>query len=361
MRSARASELRPLPDRDDRPFTVDFVSTRFHGSKRKLAAWLWSSFGRLTFDTALDLFGGTGAVSHLLKSAGKEVMYNDILRSNFDAAVALIKNRNVTLDEDDVDEILQRRSSLNYPTFIADTFDGIYFTPDENRWLDQTIYNINSLPADEYKRSLALFALYQSCMIKRPYNLFHRANLYMRTADVARSFGNLATWNKPFPYFFKKFVTEANRAVFDNGRNNSAAMVDALDAPTGADLVYIDPPYVSDTKASTDYFGFYHFLEGLSGYDVWPDRVNYGTKHRSIVGPQSAWTNPLMISGELQRVVQRYADSILAISYRDDGIPAVSTICSMLADVGKQVQVIRIAQKYALSTKDMHEVLIVGR
>jgi hypothetical protein len=46
---------------------------------------------------------------------------------------------------------------------------------------------------NEYKRAIAYSALCQACLAKRPYNLFHRANLYMRTQDVERSFGNKTT------------------------------------------------------------------------------------------------------------------------------------------------------------------------
>ncbi len=48
------------------------------------------------------------------------------------------------------------------------------------------------------KKAMFLWALFQSCISKRPYNLFHRKNLYVRTADVKRNFGNKTTWDKPF-------------------------------------------------------------------------------------------------------------------------------------------------------------------
>ena len=40
---------------------------------------------------------------------------------------------------------------------------------------------------NEKKQALAYFALFQSCIIKRPYNLFHRKNLYVRTKEMKRS------------------------------------------------------------------------------------------------------------------------------------------------------------------------------
>ncbi|MGB8267590.1 MAG: DNA adenine methylase [Candidatus Velthaea sp.] len=339
---------------------VDFVSTRFHGSKRKLLDWIWSNTRDLLFDSVLDLFGGTGAVSHMFKAAGKSVTYNDFMRFNWYIGRALVENSSVSLTREDVDTVLTRHSDVTYPSFISETFGGIYFTDVENAWLDQTVHNITTLLVDDHKRAVAFFALFQACTIKRPYNLFHRSNLYMRTANVTRSFGNHTTWNKPFPLFFRQFVGEANAAIFDNGRQNRAINMDALEAPRDYDLVYIDSPYVSNTKTATDYFAFYQFLEGLADYFDWPNRVDESSKHRAIPSPRSPWTRPKEITGAFKAVFDRYRTSTLVVSYRDDGIPTVEELCEMLASVGKNTRIFRLPQKYVLSNKDTHEVLVIA-
>ena len=58
---------------------------------------------------------------------------------------------------------------------------------------------------------LARHALNQACLMKRPFNLFHRKNLYIRTANVERQFGNKTTWETPFPTLFTRLVKEANQ------------------------------------------------------------------------------------------------------------------------------------------------------
>ena len=96
----------------------------------------------------------------------------------------------------DVDFLLNSQPQPN--GFIADTFRDIYFLDEENRWLDMVVSNIESLSALysnaklRYKKAIAYNALFQSCLAKRPYNLFHRKNLDMRTRDVERSFGNFS-------------------------------------------------------------------------------------------------------------------------------------------------------------------------
>ncbi len=198
-----------------------FPSTRFQGSKAKLVDWIWENIKDIPFDTALDAFGGTGAVAHMLKRHGKQVTYNDSLRFNYLIGKALIENSSVTLSEEDMTWILQRHAGVQYPTLIQDTFRDIYYADDENMWLDQVTTNIRAFP-DPYKQALAFFALFQACIIKRPFNLFHRRNLYIRLKDVHRSFGNKTSWDKPFEQWFRQFVAEANLAVFDNGRHDKA-------------------------------------------------------------------------------------------------------------------------------------------
>ncbi|MCK4249017.1 MAG: DNA adenine methylase, partial [Candidatus Omnitrophica bacterium] len=136
-----------------------FPSTRYQGSKNKILDWISYAVKDLHFDTVLDAFGGTGSVGYLFKKQGKQVFYNDYLKFNYIIGVALIENNNVFLNEDDLDFILQKHNDINYPTFIHDTFHDIYFTDEENQWIDVVVTNIGQLE-DIYKKSLAYYALF---------------------------------------------------------------------------------------------------------------------------------------------------------------------------------------------------------
>lgn len=172
-------------------------STRYQGSKLKLCSWIWDQIKHLRFHSVLDVFGGTGSVSYHLKSNGKAVTYNDSLRFNYLIATALIANNKTKLLGPEVDELLRPDPHVRYENLIASTFDDVYFTSEENVWLDVVTQNI-ALISSRYKKALAYFALFQSCIVKRPYNLFHRKNLYMRTAKVKRTFHNKNKWDAPF-------------------------------------------------------------------------------------------------------------------------------------------------------------------
>ncbi|HGE72126.1 TPA: hypothetical protein ENX78_14910 [Candidatus Poribacteria bacterium] len=108
--------------------TIKFPSTRYQGSKAKIASWIWEQIADLNFTTCLDAFGGTGAVAYLLKQKGKKVTYNDILRFNYYIGLAIIENDREHLEYEEIDWLLQRHPEIKYPSFIYNNFVDIYYT-----------------------------------------------------------------------------------------------------------------------------------------------------------------------------------------------------------------------------------------
>lgn len=335
-------------------------STRYQGSKYKVIDWIDYYTKDLKFDSVLDAFGGTGCVGYMFKKKGKRVFYNDFLKFNHLIGMALIENKATILSEGDIDSILRKDPTVQYPTFISDTFHDVYFTDDENEWLDFVSMNIRRID-DKYKRALAYYGLFQSCIIKRPYNLFHRKNLYIRTADVERSFGNKRTWDTPFDVHFRKFVKEGNEAVFDNGKENKSINLDVFDLNVGADLVYIDTPYISEKGSAVNYFDFYHFLEGIVSYDQWENLIDQKSKHKKIKNGKSEWCRKGEIHNAFEKLFQKFRNSLLVISYRDDGTPTIDELVSMLMKYKKSVDIQKIDYKYALSNGVSKEVLLIAR
>lgn len=328
----------------------DFPSTRYQGSKNKLLGWIWENVEGLDFETALDAFGGTGSVAYLFKKMGKKVVYNDLLKSNYTIGLALIENDSETLTAKDIEFLMTKHQGNDYSSFIEETFHDIYFYDEENVWLDMVVNNIERLRG-KYKKALAFYALFQACIIKRPYNLFHRKNLYMRSADVDRSFGNKATWDTPFEVHFRNFVEEANSYVYNNGKKCKALCWDAMQVSGEYDLVYIDTPYISSKGIGVDYYDFYHFLEGLVGYKGWPKLVDYASKHRRMKPKKSPWTDKNLITEAFDKLFERYKDSKLVVSYRSDGIPSPETLISLLKKYkGENVRLETLNYKYVLST-----------
>jgi adenine-specific DNA methylase len=339
---------------------ANFPSTRFQGSKQKIVPWIWEVIRDLKFTTVLDAFGGSGSVAWLLKKQEKVVTYNDLLKFNWMIGLALIENQRELLSEAMVDNILNIQPGKRYPTFIGDTFQDVYFTDDENQWLDIVVTNIKEIK-DIYQQALGYFALFQACLVKRPFNLFHRKNLYLRLSDVERNFGNKTTWDRSFESLFRKYATEANRGVFNNFQKNQALNLDVFEAPAGYDLVYIDSPYISKQGIGTDYPGFYHFLEGLVQYPEWGRLIDYQTKHRRLRSFPSVWTSRKEIYPAFDRLFEKFRESILVVSYRLDGIPTIEELVALMKKYKRRVNEVRqYNYKYALSKKETAEVLLVG-
>lgn len=339
---------------------VPFPTTRYQGSKRKLIDWLWENIKNLPFQSALDVFGGTAVVSHLFKRAGKRTIYNDYLSFNQQIGMALIENSTLKLTEPEITNILEVDAQHPHPTIIQQNFAGIYYTDAENAWLDRTIYAIRNRLTNPYKQALAYYGLFQACLAKRPFNLFHRANLYMRLAQVRRQFGNKTTWDTPFEVHFRAAIAEANQAIFDNHQQNIALNVDALETPTGIDLVYLDPPYLNAKGVGVDYHTFYHFLEGIVRYDRWVDQIDFQSRHRRLQPLPSGWTNANTILSMFEALIARHQQSIIVLSYRDDGIPSKAQLIELLHAYKPHVQEASHTHQYALSRKELHEILLIA-
>ncbi len=356
--------LRPRPSLPKEFETYRFPTTRFQGSKSKIIPWIYEKVSSLKFDTVLDLFGGTGSVSHLFKTMRKTVDYNDLLKFNYIIGKALIENSYEKLEAKEIEEIISKNPGIDYPTFIAKTFKNIFYLNEENEWLDVVITNISRIE-DEYKKSIAYFGLFQACIIKRPYNLFHRANLYVRTSDVKRDFGNKTTWDKPFPDHFRNAIAEANREIFDNGKKCASYNYDAESFPDELthDLVYMDPPYVSEAGIGVDYLDFYHFLEGMIDYSNWGEKILERYKHLPIKGRgENPWTKKKKIQSKFESVFKKFQDSVIVVSYRNDGSPSVEKLAELLSTYKHNVEIHEISHKYVLSKNgESHEVLIIGK
>ena len=349
-------------------------TTRYQGSKRKILPWLYECIKSYEFNIVLDAFGGSGMVSYLFKRMGKRVTYNDLFLFNQLIGESIVENNRTLLTNNDVDFVLT--SNGNGSTFITDNFHGIYYLDDENQWLDRVIGNIISLDTFyegrklRHKKAIAYNALFQSCLAKRPYNLFHRRNLEMRTRDVERGFGNKATWDKPFAEHFRRFVKEINDAVFYSPEACRAICQDVFDIRTGHyDLVYLDPPYLKkrgEGNESSDYLRCYHFLEGIARYDEWARIIERETLNRRIAA--SFAPNYFKASEALEvfeRLIKKFRGSIIVLSYRYGGTPTIDELSEIMRKYKGHLDVYERYYKYALNKQNgdaalNREYLLVG-
>jgi DNA adenine methylase/adenine-specific DNA-methyltransferase len=101
--------------------------------------------------SALDAFSGSGVVSYLLKSLGYQVTSNDFLTFPTVIATATMANQTVKLTRADIERICG--PAADERNFIQSTFDGLYFTVDDRRFLDSAWSHLDRLTGN--KRALA--------------------------------------------------------------------------------------------------------------------------------------------------------------------------------------------------------------
>lgn len=351
-----------------------FPTTRYQGSKRKLLPWLHHHIAPLNFKSVLDIFGGTASVSYLFKKMGKQVTYNDYLKCNYYGGKALIENSEVLISEKDIEFLMGKHKSVRYTGFVRRTFKDIYYTDEENEWIDRFLCNWEQFPeiytkrTIQYKKALAFAAFSQSALKKRPFNLFHRANLYLRLNNVERGFGNKTSWEGSFDTYFKQFCAELNSHVFGNGEKHLAMNKNVLKLNNRReyDLVYVDPPYIRKEAvgASVDYLRFYHFLEGACDIHSWAERIDYKTKNRCLTTTEpNEWLYPQRNALAFEKLFDRFRKSVIVVSYKEPGYPSKTKLAKLLKKFKRRVIAVRGKNyDYALNKNNgfHREYLLIG-
>ena len=334
-----------------------YPQLRFMGSKHRLLPWLRAILSDLRFDTALDAFSGSGCVSYLLKTMGKQVVANDFLRFPATIARAAVENSDVVLDDGTVSRLCAPASRQN--SFIEDTFRGIFFKPADLRFLDRIWTNLRR-ELDDYARSLALAALIRACVKRQPRGVFTVAGDPDRYKDGRRDV------RLSIEEHFLEQVAVYNACVFDNGRRNLAMRGDvfAVD-PGGLDLVYLDPPYVPRADDNC-YVKRYHFLEGLACYwDGLP--VLRETRVRKIAKPFTPFSYRRTAAAAFEGLFERFQRSILVLSYSSNGFPDLHVLVGLMRRHKARVEVHERGHRYHFGTHhrvrraEVREYVVVGR
>jgi len=346
---------------------IKLPNTRFQGSKKKIINIIYDlMIAHFKPKHILDLFGGSSICSLYFHINNVEVTYNDILRFNSINANGLLDiDINNIPDEEEIKNIFVKNSNSCYTTFIYDTFKDIYYTDDENRQLDIFRVNIKHYNNNVIKQNIIYYLLFQSLISKRPYNLFHRKNLSIRTADVERNFGNKTTWEKPFIvhmltfrkeliklYEQKKMIDVGNTHIINMPYNKITEEIISQ-----IDTIYIDPPYFKKDCKDSQYFDNYHFLEGFIS-ESWDTSIDYSTKHLKL----KTSTDYIIENANkmFDNIIDKYGNKNLVISYNTKSFPSISEIETKLKKKYCNVITKYTDYNYALSKTKSQEVVILA-
>ena len=343
---------------------MDLPSTRYYGSKRRIVHKIWDALQEehIEFDSLLDLFGGTAIVSYFMLKKGKKVFYNDVLLFNCINARALLATPKGIFTKQDALSMLTPQKGTIYKNIIAKNFRNVYFTDSENKQLDIIVQNVNQM--NEEQQCCGFYVMSQACLIKRPFNIFHRNNLYLRLNHKRSNFGNFVTWEKSFQSLFTHFADELNHYQFENPGNIVISNESALTCHQTADIVYIDPPYFNKSSSIT-YHTRYHFLEGLTHYELIEDYINKKKKNKEIqINKNLEFEQKTCFVQQLSDLFAKYKDSIIAMSYTTNGYPSIDEIVKIMSQYKEYVVVKNLGHiAFALNKNNgtREEVLIIGK
>lgn len=334
-----------------------YPQLRFMGSKYRLLPWIWEVLREIDFDTALDACSGSGCVAYLLKAMGKQVAANDFLNFSATIARATTENPGTRLNTHDVELILSYDSRHQH--FIERTFRGIFFTPEDLRFLDRAWWNVAKLK-DVYKRAIVMSALVRSCAKRQPRGVFTVGGDPEHYKDRRRDL-RLSLHE----HFFEQ-VEVFNKVAFDNGKSNRARRGDVFDVdPTPFDLVYIDPPYVPRSDDNC-YIKRYHFLEGLSCY--WKDQEILETSQvKKIRKRYTPFSYRSTAADAFDRLFSLFSDNIIVLSYSSNGFPNLEILVDKMRKYKPRVAVQEKGYRYhfgthqAASRNEVREYLIIGK
>ena len=316
-----------------------YPPTRFMGSKRKLLGEIWNVASRFEFDTAVDLFSGSGIVGYMFKSHGKAVISNDYMAMSATFTKAMVENNTVTLPMEEAEKLLVKRGDTDH--FVSNKFKDLYYTDEENELIDVLRTNIAAIN-DQYKKAIAMTALIRACTKKRPRGIF--------TYTGHRYDDGRKDLQKSLSQQFLEAVEAVNNAVFDNHKANKSVNGDAMAlTDINPDLVYIDPPYYSPLS-DNEYVRRYHFIEGLAR-DWKGVEIQEHTKTKKFKSYPTPFSTKNGAYDAFDQLFSKFSDSILIVSYSSNSLPTQEDMVALMKKYKGHVEVVPVDYKYAFGNQ----------
>lgn len=325
----------------------NFPKVNYIGNKIKLMSWIADNLP-IKEGHVLDLFSGGGAVSFELKKRGFRVTSNDSLYASYVLSKTLIENKYDTIDFTHIYSANSKEVNKITRDKLSWLENHLYY-PDEVDELSNLVdYSQNLKDYDKY----IFQSLIRRAMIRKlPYS---RMNITWKNIQKLRDeeysyekYGRRRAYhNDSFTNHMLVDLPDYNSAIFDNGKNNKALHMDALEALKSVeniDLVYLDPPYPGTMNKYDEFYGAFD--------DIFDSHINY-----TDITEKSAFLNYFE---ELVRISQSKS-TYLAISLNSRSTPSIEELKLILNQFG-EVTIYEKDHNYQVSgkaTKNMNKEII---
>ncbi len=331
-----APRLRPAEALSVAELVARYPRIRFMGSKYRLAPRLAELFASLPPGPAVDAFSGSGVVAYTLKATGRPVLANDQLAFTATLARATVENDGERLDALDVERLLS--GNRDGRRFIARTFEGLYFAPEDHAFLDAAWSQIEALAGAT--RAMAIGALCLAAAWKQPRGVF--------TVTTPRYDDGRRQLRMTLRELFVEAVASFNAAVFAGPPSRAVCGdVFAID-PESYAVAYLDPPY-APPRDDTDYIKRYHFLEGLATY--WQGQeIMWETRTRKLAKRYTPFAYKRSAAEALDRTFEHFRRSAIVLSYGSNAAITVDELETMLRRHKRFVRRIEIPHTYGFGT-----------
>lgn len=236
---------------------LEINNRRFLGSKYKLLNFIEDTVNEhcKNVKSVVDVFAGTGVVGSLFLKNGKEVYFNDYLKSNYYSYKAFYEPTKADIKK--LEKIIDNYNDIeiNEENYFSENFSDTYFSSKDCKKIgyirDDIEDKFNNQEINEREKCILIASLIYS--MDRVANTVGHYDAYRKIKNIEDKF---------FMYMLD---------VSEKGEKKSH--ISNLDAnefikSVKADLVYIDPPY-----NSRQYCDAYHLLENVA---VWNKPKVYG-------------------------------------------------------------------------------------
>lgn len=229
---------------------LEINNRRFLGSKYKLLNFIEKTVDENCKDinSVADVFAGTGVVGSLFLKKGKEVYFNDYLKSNCYGYKAFYESTNVDIEK--LEKIINNynNSIIKEENYFSKNFGNTYFSYNDCKKIgfirDDIDKKYNNKKINDREKSILIASLIYS--MDRVANTVGHYDAYRKIKKIDDRF---------YMYMLDIKKNGVEKSHISNEDANKFIK------KVNVDLVYIDPPY-----NSRQYCDAYHLLENIANW-----------------------------------------------------------------------------------------------